>query len=444
MISFRRRLLYTALILGVLGLADFGVSRLRFSWDATAGKSQTLTKETIEVVRGFKTPVRAEAFFSRDDPGRVAAGTLLLQYRRLNRRIDFRLLDPLASPTEAQRLGIDPVFGGIALARGDQVERAQTPTEQDVTAALARLLRGKPRRVCLVGGHGEADPKSTLDDGFAAPAALLESNGYQVTLIDLLTNPSVPRTDCEALILANPRSPLGEAEKALAEYLGDTGRALILTDPKSTVDLNPLLKPYGLGIVRGIVLEGDPERRFPDDPTRPVVFSYRSPNPIVRRMPPTFFPGVQAVTTGGEDISGLVTSALARTSENSYLEKEPIEPSFAEGTDLPGPITVAAAADLSANIEGKVVRTRIVVFGDVDFASNGFVGEAGNSALLIRSLDWAILEEDLVTVSSNLPAVRPIDMTEGRINYARLLLSGIVPGLFLLMGGFVWAFRRSR
>lgn len=446
MITFRRRLFFTAIVLLLLGVMDFGLTRIRVVRDLTAEHSQTLTEESLEVVRKVREPVRINVFFARGDPDRVNAASLLLRYRQLNRRIDFRLIDPETSPSEAQRFGINPVFGGIAVVAGDRTERAQTPTEQDITAALARLIRGKPTHVCLTKGHGETDPESTVSEGFAATVVLLQRNGYETEVIDLLTNPSVPSGPggCQALIIASPQTAFGESEKRIAEYLDQTGRAVILTDPSSTADLNPLLEPFGLAIERGVVLEGDSQSRFPDDPTRPVVFDYRPTHPITRRMPPTFYPGSQALVVTDETMSGLVVSPLARTSDDSYLEREPLEPSFDSERDIPGPIAVAAAADLSANVGGEVLRTRIVVFGDVDFATNAFVGQAGNSTMLIRALDWVILEEDLVTVSANLPRVRPIDLTEGRIAYARFLLAGVVPGLFLLAGGAVWAIRRSR
>jgi hypothetical protein len=218
----------------------------------------------------------------------------------------------------------------------------------------------------------------------------------------------------------------------------------VLIDPISTVDLSALLGPFGMRVERGIVLEGDPQRRFPDDPTRPVIPSYRSANPIVNRLPPSFFPGVQAIVSTGEKISGLTFSELAQTSENSYLEREPLNPRFDEGKDLRGPVAVAAAIDKSANIEGKVRRTRIAVFADSDFVSNAFVGDAGNSTFLVRALDWAVLEEELVSVSANLPKVRPLQLTEARILYARLLLAVAIPALFLLSGGMLWAIRRGK
>ena len=138
-------------------------------------------------------------------------------------------------------------------------------------------------------------------------------------------------------------------------------------------------------------------------------------------------------------------AALAQTSDRSYLERNPSDVShFDPGQDVRGPITIAAAADRSANLAGTVRRTRVVVVGDVDFATNAFIAQAGNGDLLLRAMDWAAIEQDLVTVSANLPAVRPLDLTEGRLGYARFLLALVVPALFLLGGAITWAVRRSR
>lgn len=441
--TFRSRVVRTLLVLVALAAIDFGLQKVGTRFDLTAEESNTLAPETLDILGRLTRPVKVTAFYPRQNPDRLTAGSLLLRYRRTNARFGFRIVDPEASPSEAQRFGVDPVFGGIALELEGRVEIARTATEQDVTAALARLERPKPSRVCIATGHGEADPASTLEDGFAAAELLLRSYGYHVETLDLLADPSVPRR-CEAIVMAAPRTPLGAAQDNLAGYLEAGGRAVFLTDPVSQIDLTPLIRDYGFGIERGIVLESDPELRFPDDPTRPIIARYSSANPIVNRMPPTFYPGAQAVVTTGPRVSGLVTSAFAQTSADSYLERKPLAPKFDATEDIAGPISVAAAADLSGNFSGKVIRTRIVVFGDVDFATNAFLSQAGNSTMLARSVDWAILEEDLVTLSANIPALRVLDLTEGRIAYSRFLLAGVIPAMFLLLGAAMWASRRSR
>jgi hypothetical protein len=227
------------------------------------------------------------------------------------------------------------------------------------------------------------------------------------------------------------------------------GKLLALLDPAAGagVDLSPVLGPFGLGVQRGVVFEGDADAVIGGDITAPIVRTYSSGHPVVRRLPPTYFPGVQgvAVDDGAEQrVAGLTVSRLADTSGASYLETEPVEARFEAGEDVGGPITVVGAADRSRTTGDAILRTRVVVAGDVDFAGDGFLGEAGNATLFLRSVAWLTLEEDLLALSANLPADRPLRLTDARLTYARLLTAGVVPALFLLAGGLAWAARRRR
>jgi hypothetical protein len=439
----RRRALVTLVLLGALAAIDLAADRNREVFDLTADRSLTLTDESREIVRSIDDRVRITVFIPRQLPGRAEASALLTRYRKLNRRITFRIKDPAQAPAEVRRHNLDPTLGGVTYQMGDEVETSSIVTEQDITSALARLLRGPDRRLCMVTGHGEADIDSPLDEGWASAAEQLRQNGYQIEVTDLLIEPSVPDT-CEVLVLADPRSGLGEGGRAIIEYLEAGGDGVVLTDPESTVDLNPLLRPYGIGVVRGITLEGDPNSRLPDDPISVIVREYAAPNPIIRGLGPTFFPAVEGLTVESRVREGLSAAALVRTTGSSYLERDPPEFAFDEDRDVPGPITVAAAADLSSITGGQVKRTRLAVFADSDFATNAFLADGSNSRLLVQALDWVTLEENLVTVSAHLPRVRELDMTDDRTRYARLLGGAIIPALFLLAGALVWAVRRSR
>jgi ABC-type uncharacterized transport system involved in gliding motility auxiliary subunit len=141
---------------------------------------------------------------------------------------------------------------------------------------------------------------------------------------------------------------------------------------------------------------------------------------------------------------GLSVSIVAATTALAYLERDPAEYRFDPANDLEGPITLVGAADKSGNYQGEVVRTRLVVSGEADFSTNAFLTQAGNSTLLIRILDWLVVDDDLISVSTNLGRFRPLALTEGKLRYARLLTAGVAPALFLLVGALVWALRRSR
>ena len=431
-------LLLAVVVLGVAG------SRVGGFIDLTSDKTLSLTDETKRVLDAVHADVKVHAFLARDEPGFAEAHALLDRYRRENRHVSYSVRDPRSSPGEVRRLGVDASTGAVAVTMGDKVQVVQTASEQDVTAAIARLVRGTSPLVCVTTGHGELDPDAPGQDGMTRFAASLRDNGYRLRRLDLLADPAVP-SDCRAVVLARPMSPLGPADATLAEYLRNGGRALVLTDPVSNVELMPILDPWGLGVHRGVVFEGDVHARFPGDETAPIVSRYSSGNPIVRRLPPTYFPGTQQVTVDEDRFApGLTVSRLADTTRLSYLETAPVEARFDPADDVPGPITVAAAADRSRVSGETITRTRLVVLGDADLATDVYVGEAANGRLLVQALDWLTLDENLVAVSAHLPEDRPLRLTDARSRYARFLTAGVVPALFLLAGAMVWAVRRSR
>jgi hypothetical protein len=284
------------------------------------------------------------------------------------------------------------------------------------------------------------------DAGLASAARLLELNGYRVRIVDLLTTTTIP-SDCTGLLLGAPTAPLGSAAEAVSSYLATNGRAVVLADPLSSVDLDPILAPYRISIVRGIAIDPGADSHLPDDPASVIVRRYQSVNPMVRRLAPTLFPAADAVVVGDlTGAGGLSSAAVVETSDDGYLETKPEEhPEFTAGEDRKGPIALLAAGDLS-RVTGptSIERSRVAVFGDADFATNKFIGTGGNARLLLQAVDWATLREDLVPLNANLPAYRPLDLTRGRTQYARVLSVGVVPGLFLLAGAWVWAVRRGR
>ena len=434
----RGRLLRTAAVLAALVVVGVVVSQQHRVYDLTEEQALTLTPQTLAVLASLDGDVEITAFLRQDEPGRVEAAALLDRYAKVERRIEWEVVDPDDAPGDVARLGVDRVFGGVAVQSGDEVELAASPIEQDITAALARLVRDDVAEVCITTGHGEPELRTA--------AALLEGQGYGIRIVDLLASPEVPPS-CTAVVLAAPTEPLGDAADALAEWVAADGKVLVLTDPIADVDLGAVLSTYGLGIGRGIVFEGDPAGVVAGDVTSPIVRTYSSGHPVVRRLAPTYFPAVQSVHVdeGAEGrVPGLTLSRLADTSETSYLETEPLAAVFDPDDDEGGPITVAAAAERTRNDGERILRTRVVVVGDVDFATDTFVGEAGNATFLLRAVSWLTLDEDLLALSPNLPADRPLRLTDARLAYARLLTAGAVPLGFVLVGSLVWAARRAR
>jgi len=441
-----------ALAVGTLVMllsADRALATFGRQWDLTAEASLTLSQETQEVVSQVDQKLEITAFIPRTSPLRAQAAALLDRYRDLNGRIAFRLADPTRSPGEATQLGIDPALGGLHFRMGERTQIVPLASEQDVTAAIARVLREESPGVCFAQGHGEPDPAGARGTDMGAAAGNLIANGYRVRSLNLFAEPSIPG-DCDGLVLANPSIPLRpEAATAVGSYLASGGRALVLTDPISTADLGPLLEPYGLGVTRGLVIEGDSAARLGDDVLTLVVRDFRSVNPAVRRLPPVLFSAALGVTAEEDAGAGVSAEVIASSSAASFLDFQPastgaggLDPRFDAGQDIPGPVPLAAATDASEREPDHVRRTRIILVGDADWATNDFLGEGGNSRFFIQSMDWLTLDEDLVSVTTNLAAFRPLNLSPYRLTVARGALAGGIPAFFILSGGVVWLSRR--
>ena len=446
MTGLRRRLAVTVVVLAALVVVVWVADAQRRLVDLTEDETLTLSSQTRDVVASLDRDVTITFFARRSEPGRVEAVSLLDRYRRLDRRIEVDVRDPDEAPGEARRLGVDPTLGGVAVTSGGRTEVVPFANEGNLTGALARLLRDEVQTLCLTTGHGERAVDDASGRGLVRMVALLERDGHRVDVVDLLADDVVP-VDCAVMVVAAPTGAFSAAaERSVARWVDADGRLLLLTDPVADVDvLGDLLDELGLRVERGVVLEGDAENVIGGDVSAPIVTRYPSANPVGLRLPPTFFPVVQeiAVDAGASD-GGLTVSAVAVTSETSYLERNPVEPSFDPDEDRGGPLTVVAAADRS-QVEGvDVRRTRVVVTGDVDFATDDFIAEAGNAQLLRQAVAWLTETEDLVAISPNLPRDRPLRLTDARADYARVVSVGVVPGLFLVAGAMVWAVRRGR
>lgn len=412
--------------------------------DLTEDQTLTLASQTEDVLASVDRDIDITLFARPDDPGRVEVVSLLDRYRRLSRRIDVDVRDPDRSPGEVARAGIDPTLGGVALRSGDRTEVVPLPTEGALTGAIARLLRDEPAVVCATTGHGERTVSDLGGDGLSRLRDLLERDGYRLVDVDLLAGDDLD--GCAVVVVAAPTGSMSDdTERTVARWVDDEGRLLVLSDPISSIPvLDQPLAELGMRIDPGIVLEGDGDNVIGGDVAAPIVSRYPSASPITRGLAPTFFPVVQGIAVDDDGVDDATLTVVATTSETSYLERDPATPDFDPDDDRPGPIPVAATADRS-RVEGTdVVRTRVVVVGDVDFATNDAIGEAGNAQLLRQTVAWLAETEDLLAISPNLPADRPLRLTDARLAYARAVTVAGVPALFLLAGTLVWAVRRSR
>ena len=155
--------LYILIVIGALGLANWLANRHNKSYDTTSNKRFTLSDQTNKVVAGLKQDVRVTYYDKTDNFPR--AKDLLDRYDSLSTKLRVDYVDPDKKPQLARAAGIRN-YGTITIDAGPRHEEAKSLTEEEVTGAIIRSVKGGDRTVCAIGGSGEHGLDDTGREGY--------------------------------------------------------------------------------------------------------------------------------------------------------------------------------------------------------------------------------------------------------------------------------------
>jgi ABC-type uncharacterized transport system involved in gliding motility auxiliary subunit len=103
---------------------------------------------------------------------------------------------------------------------------------------------------------------------------------------------------------------------------------------------------------------------------------------------------------------------------------------------------------MSAEIKHVVVgatmapTARVVVFGNMDFASNTYLRALGNKDLFANAVNWLTEDESLISIRAKPPTDRSLYMTSAEQTLGLLTAVVLLPLAVLLVGAVVWWRRR--
>jgi ABC-type uncharacterized transport system involved in gliding motility auxiliary subunit len=433
------------LIVGVIALVEAVSYRHSYRVDLTENKRWSLSPQTIKVVRELPVPVKAVAFFRPDQPGKRAAEDLLRQYAtRSDGKFTWEVVDADRNPLAAKQYNVES-YGTVvleaALTGGEtKQEKIQDLEEEKLTNALIRATRPGKRTVYFLKGHGEKDPSSGDRTGYNQMKSALEKLNYEVKDVLLARETKVP-DDAAILVVAGPQKDLLPNEiDALVAYVARAGKVLFLVDPFQDAGLGPALERWGLALGQDVIIDINPQGRLAGaGPEVPVVGDYL-PHPITR-----------SVSAKEKAPEGASAQGLARTSGESWAETNQdqirtgqVKPDPGEAR---GPLTIAVVATVDvkdAPAERKGAKARIVLIGDSDFASNGFVNLSGNRDLFLNTLSWLAEEENLIAVRPKESRAAPVFLTAAQGQVLFLVPVVLIPLSVIVAGGVAVARRRGR
>ena len=455
-------------VLGILVALNYLASRHNKRWDLTASKQYTLSDQTRKILQGLQKPVSIKVFAESTDFGRFR--DRLDEYQYASKQVTVEYIDAVKSPSRAAPYGVEQL-GTIVFEYDGRTERVTSDSEQEVTNGLIKVVQGRKHKIYFVQGHGERDSEGSDRDGYSQIAQSLTAENYTVEKLALAQQKEVP-ADASVLVVSGPRTDFFPPEmEMLKRYLAKGGKVFFLLDPPDKADardtagiIDFLKTNWGIEVGNNVVVDVSGMGQLLGTGAEvPVATKYQA-HPITDRFNLlTAYRLARSVAPASGGTSGKFAQTLVETSARSWAETD-IKTLNTTGQaardldkgDKEGPVSLAAAvsspaaeapAPAPAPADGKTEdapkpETRIVVFGDSDFASNSGLRIQGNRDLFMNAVNWLAQQENLISIRPRDPQDRRITLTSDQQRRIFWLTVLVIPGLILLAGVQTWWRRR--
>lgn len=440
--------IYILVVLAVVVIANILADRYQKSYDATANKQYSLSEETHKIVDELTGPATITYFNQSTAFGE--GRDLLSEYAGLSHKIRVRYVDPDKQPEITREAGITSI-PAVTVAADGRTDRASNVTEQGITGALIRDIKGNTRTVCFLTGSGEHEISDSSRDGMSDFQQVLDHDSYKTLSINLVTSDQIPDA-CTAIVSAGPVGNYEQPEvTAIENYVEHGGRALFMLDPPLKMGpatiaensrLTSLLAGWGVTPDKDLVLDLNPiDRVMGLSAQVPLVTNYSS-QPIVADMrdTATAFPMSRSLTlTSSPDTS---VQKLFQSSDDSFATMNLSSPrvSVNDPNNKRGPLVLAAAGTYTGGKPND--QGRFVVVGSSIWATNSGITFNGNSDLAGNAVNWLCSDEDLISIRPKTPEEQHITMTDAEMTLVRVISQFVLPFIVILGGGIVWWRRR--
>ena len=454
-------LISTLAILVILGLINFLANRYSFRIDFTENQIYTLSPQTQQTVKNLEKPLKEWVFdrdFSRVDR------ELLENYSRYNSKFQFEFVDPQVNLTKLEAFQADArvkvqSLGEVYLEydRKKQLVQqlyagnplnpaAKNPiSELKLTNAIAKIRRDRTPYVYFLTGHGETTLAATKG-GLSQAVTSLNAKGYKIATLNLVTNGEIPE-NTSAIAISNPKKELFAAEsKLLNNYLNNGGKLLLMLDPQESVPPEAILGDWGIKLDDRTIIDASGSNVFLGLGVDTTVVTEYGDRPITKDFSDkniTLFYRARAIST--EAKPGITASPLLITDKQTWAESELSgQVSLDPQKDKPGPFNLAF--DLTKTIgesREKPKESRLVVFGDSDFATNGWFGQQFNGNLFVNAIDWLANSDDsTISISPKEPKNRRLNLSPTQAIIISSLALVIMPMFGFIIAGVTWWRRR--
>ncbi len=452
--------LVIVVFIGILALLNFLSIRHSQRWDLTANRAFSLSEQTQKILDNLPAPVHVIAFMTPGDRNAENVQSLLRNYEvRSDGKLTWEVIDPDADPAAFRQYNVRS-YNTLLFLMGDKRQESTSLDESGITSSLIKLVAAAQPKVYFLVGHGEHSIDTATPESYSGMKQLLGNDNYQTETLNLLATGRVP-DDAAVLVIGGPTNPLQQEEiDAINQYLDRAGHLYLLVDPQSAANVQPLVDRWGITF-SGVVVDSGSFLQIGQraNPLVPVIQKYgfhKVTSDLIQNGEPSVFVEAAAINVPSPAPSGVTITKLVESSDRSWTKPAgATNYEFTEGEDTRGPLTMAVAVEAdAANAPAPAggdenapaaqrPKTRALIFGDSDFATNNFVRLGpGNRDFFLNAVNWLSGSEELAAIRPRPPEQRQLFLTSVQRN--AIFFSSVIflPLVLLVAGGLVWWGRR--
>lgn len=446
----------TAAVFLVLALAVIITllsNRHYLRWDMTFTGEHSLSEKTLQVLKTIDAPVTIKAFVQEELQGADQLKRLLGAYTYASPKITYEIIDPERNPGVAVRYNVKSL-NTLVLEGYKRSQMVKLADEENITNGLIRLVKSELEKVYWITGHGEKAFKGGEPESLTALQESFTAQNYEFQ--DLyLTQKEIPEDASLVVVAAPEKRFFPEEVEALKKYLDKGGSLLIFLEPFVDGGLKELLNSYGIETSGDIVVD-KMSRVMGGDYLIPMVANYGVHEITKDFRLTSFFPLARSIEVGSEKKSGVTVTGLAFTSPESWAETDRIALDQGrvalDNRDRSGPLSLAVVAELEPPVENpsdlsshKITGSgKMVVFGDVHFATNKYISVSGNNDFIVNSINYLVGRRDLITIKKEPKPADTLMLSKNQGLMLFMVPVVFIPLFVLLLGMAVWYRRRSR
>ena len=423
---------------------NFLGSRYDKTFDLTKEKINSLSDQSVEVVKNLKDEVKVLIFYKgkqfKERAREIRADFKL--YEANSSKIKVNVVDSNYDVELAKKyLENSEVFAAVIEYKGQRSlikNSAGTPErpvyqEADITSALVKITRERVLNIFFLTGHGEKDIDATSLEGLKLFTEALRSDGYTVSKLNLLTGDKLPEPPA-VLAIVGPKTALTDKELTeVRDFVKKGGGLFLAIDPGEKHNLALLTKPFGVEFKNNYVVN---EVQGTDEGfVGAVGVDFDQNSDVTKKLAQNrslaVFPFASELGRASDSPGDFVVTEIIKSHPRAYHVNSPnaVEknPDRRQHT-----LAITTQSD----------KSRIAIFGDSDFLSDVRINRFVHMDLALNTMAYLLDDPANITIRPKSLESTKLEITQNK--GLAITIAGIsLPLGLIVLAGVFWYRRRN-